>query len=202
MAFSIGVAVAEEKGKPSRFRFGVIGGINLSGNEDNLVRNFAGIKIGGRAEFRLSKHFFLDASLTLAGKGERKESNLYSINDDLSVVRYYVDRKAYYLELPVHIGFKVKIAKPVSLFITLGPYIGYGLFGKDKDTRDSGYTNLYKKGRESRRFDYGIGVKVGAELFNKIHLSVGYDIGFPNYRGRFNTNDYNWIMPITIGYMF
>ena len=202
MLFFTGIVAAEEKGKPSRFRFGVIGGINLSGNEEKMVRNFAGFKIGARAEFRLSKHFFLDANLALAGKGEKKESDYYSIHDDLSVVTYYVNRKVYYLELPVHIGFKVKVAKPVSLFITLGPYIGYGLFGKDKDTRDSGYTNLYSKGRESRRFDYGIGIQVGAELFNKVQLSVGYDIGFPNYRGRFNTNDYNWIMPITIGYMF
>ncbi|MEI3460308.1 MAG: outer membrane beta-barrel protein [Bacteroides cellulosilyticus] len=41
-----------------------------------------------------------------------------------------------YLNIPIHIGYKIKCSKSISLFANVGPYFGVGLWGKQKFYRD------------------------------------------------------------------
>ena len=49
---------------------------------------------------------------------------------------YTSDNKCtpYYLNIPIHIGYKFPVGRNVSLFINAGPYFNIGLFGKAKET--------------------------------------------------------------------
>lgn len=60
-----------------------------------------------------------------AGNGSGNSSPNYSSNSKST---------PYYLNIPVHIGYKFSAGRNVSLFVNAGPYISIGLFGKATET--------------------------------------------------------------------
>lgn len=92
---------------------------------------------------------------------------------------------AYYLEIPIHIGYKYIINEKIAVYGDVGPYIAFGLFGKSKATAindwTDGSTTTEKTntfGDHAKRFDLGAGLKVGVEFMKKYTFSIGYDWGF------------------------
>lgn len=113
----------------------------------------------------------------------------------------------YMLELPILIGYKLELHKGISIFASGGGYIGYGLFGKYKGTLmevaisapeypiteypslgempntsyevkfTEGSQNVYGSPNNEKRFDWGLGVKAGVELFERLQISASYDWG-------------------------
>ena len=103
---------------------------------------------------------------------------------------------AYYLEIPIHIGYKHYVNENLSIYGEVGPYIAFGIGGKLEETEteidgdydyDSGYTLTNSQSKSKldtfgdgglKRFDIGAGLRVGVELKNKYTFSLGYDWGF------------------------
>ena len=103
---------------------------------------------------------------------------------------------AYYLEIPIHIGYKHYVNENLSIYGEVGPYIAFGIGGKLEGTEteidgdydyDSGYTTTISQSKSKidtfgdgglKRFDIGAGLRVGVELKNKYTFSLGYDWGF------------------------
>lgn len=68
------------------------------------------------------------------------------------------------LAIPIHAGVSYKLKK-VSLFIDLGPYVGFRIGGNEFD------------GLETKSFDFGGGANFGVK-FRKVALSMGGNFGF------------------------
>ena len=115
----------------------------------------------------------------------------------------------YYLEIPVHIGYKYAVNDNFSLFANAGPYIAIGLFGKAKITADGSLVDGGSKVSESenvfgddgfKRFDLGLGLKAGIEISKKYQFSIGYDFGFIEAEELMGCKNRN--LMISLGLMF
>lgn len=95
---------------------------------------------------------------------------------------------AYYLEIPIHLGYQYAINENFSIFGEFGPYFAFGLFGKtdasglDWDGNGEMITtsDSHNTFDEFKRFDFGLGLRFGAEFKQKYSLSIGYDFGLTN----------------------
>lgn len=179
-------------------RYGVVGGMNVSSLKMDGADNRLGFHLGGKAELALPSNFFLEGSLLFTQKGY--ESKNY-INVDQNLVKWYLS--SYYLELPVHLGYKLAVARDWSLLVSGGAYLGYGLFGKRKTTvaGTSNSTNLYKKYSGDKRFDAGLGLKAGVEFKQKIQLTASYDWGLLK-ANKHSKDAKNRNVMISVGYLF
>lgn len=141
-----------------------------------------GFHIGARAEFPLlslaDRSTYLNTGVLLSLKGCSQD---YGNWGSAKV-------NPYYLDVPIHFGYKHAITRVVSVFAEGGPYVGIGLFGKSKiqkpanlegSTPEEYDTNIFTE-RGLKRFDFGLGFRIGAELWQRYSVSLGYDWGLIN----------------------
>lgn len=140
-----------------------------------------GFHIGVRGELALPSlvnGLYTNAGLLVSQKGAKLDLG------DLGKVKL----NAYYLELPIHIGYKYNLNEDFSLFGEFGPYFAFGLGGKHKVTElDFDYEGnetyneySYNTFDSMKRFDAGLGFRIGAEFKQKYTISLGYDFGLVN----------------------
>lgn len=95
---------------------------------------------------------------------------------------------AYYLDIPVHIGYQHQVNDNFSVFGEFGPYFSFGLFGKtssstldyDDDWEMTSASEKHDTFDEFKRFDFGLGFRLGTEIKQKYIFSIGYDFGLVN----------------------
>lgn len=181
----------------SPIRYGIEAGVDFSKYLSADLKYATGFRAGGFAELpSLSKNMYLTSGLYLTKKGGKGDDYL-----NLKI-------NAYYLELPIHLGFRQKLSSKFSLFEEVGPYVALGLFGKTTaDGESSGFCieiydvnyNTFSK-QELKRFDFGLGFKIGAEYKNQYRLAWGTDFGLikvKNSSGAKNFNTY-----FSLAYLF
>lgn len=150
----------------------VVAGMNLS--DWGGLGSKVGFHAGARFELALpslAKGVYTNAGLLLTSKGAKLDLG------DLGKST----KNAYFLELPIHIGYKYTINDNFAIFGEAGPYVGFGLFGKTKTTEYDGYSEtLNTFDDDIKRFDVGLGLRVGVEVKKKYSISVSYDWGLLN----------------------
>ena len=162
------------------------GGLNMSNfYGDNLSNK--NVKPGYHAGVGLDLEFVTDISLQtglyFTSKGSEYTSSIQIIGD----VDYRVT--ANYIQLPIHIAYKMDVTPGTKLFFHAGPYLAYGVGGKR--TIESNYSadldkffgeqeiSTFDKDFGYKRFDYGVGIGVGAE-FGVLVIDLGWDMGLKN----------------------
>ena len=164
-----------------------------------------GFHVGVRAnkEFpSVTKGFYGNVGAFISSKGS---------SDDLSGT---TESRAYYLDIPVHVGYKKNLNDKFALFGEAGPYLGCGLWGTTKTTtpfggkaetatwfEDKAETTTKGKAETTTedffesapRIAYGLGVRVGMEFKQKYTASIAYDHSL--------SLDFNSLM-LTVGYKF
>lgn len=118
----------------------------------------AGLK--GEYAFReAAKGLYADMGLMISSYGW-KSVPYYVMNERT----YEYESTPYYLHLPIHLGYKLKVGRNVSLFLDAGPYFNVGLFGQMKqiaslpgepDIVTVSSHNMFKEG-VMPRFDWGV----------------------------------------------
>ena len=124
------------------------------------------------------------------------------------------ESSAYYLDIPVHVGYKKNLNDKFALFGEAGPYLGCGLWGTTKTTtpfagkaetatwfadkaetttKDKAETTTEDFFESAPRIAYGLGVRVGMEFKQKYTASIAYDHSL--------SLDFNSLM-LTVGYKF
>lgn len=191
-----------------KLKVGVMAGLNISSpsDYDSKTGFNVGVK-GGWGLPNVSKGLYLDFGVLLSSQGW--ESSEY----------YDVEKKQgmqwkgnpYFLNIPIHIGYKVSLGHNTALFAHVGPYIGIGLFGKNKlvteteagkKTTTTVADNVFSD-KQAERFDWGIGGKVGVEFAKHVQVAVGYDWGLKNLKTSSNPVDFkNKVFSISCAYMF
>lgn len=161
-----------------------------------------GINVGITAEKDLSKYIYMNTAICFTGKGG--EGGIYK-ND--------VKARANYLAIPIHIGLKQRLSDSFKLFEEIGPYFSYGIGGKlihrerveiiDIDKNES-QTVIVPKEYETfsfiRRFNMGVGFRLGALYKDKYSLSFGSDVSTISiYK---DESEYGLNLIINLGYVF
>ncbi len=155
---------------------GIKGGVNISNSSSKLTKSKAGYNAGLTLDVNLPSNVAIMTGLEITNKGAK-------IKDaDLKV-------DATYLQLPIHIGYKMNVAPGVTAHFDIGPYFAQGVWGKTKGSQDlihpmSGEVlETLKINQDTfgddvlKRFDWGLGVGVGVTFMGKVQILAGYDHG-------------------------
>lgn len=177
-------------------RWGFIGGLNLSRYDHSWSSNKPGFHAGIKAEVPIAKRFYFDGAAMLSLKGAKLDGNRYKA-------------RPYYLEIPLHVGYKYPIARDFKLFAGFGPYFAVGLFGNfkekwyDHDEFPRHRTIKCFKDDLMNRFDAGLGIRFGIEVRQNLQFSFAYDWGLADVAddwGAWGVQNRNFMM--SFGYMF
>jgi Outer membrane protein beta-barrel domain len=97
-----------------------------------------------------------------------------------------------YLEIPIDILYEYRLADCSGIFGGLGPYLAYGLGGKDKYTYSgqSVSTNSFSDSA-AKRFDFGLHLTAGYRMSCKWSASVAYELGLANIDNSASGSNYS-----------
>ena len=194
---------AQSIGAP--FRWETTLGLNVS--DLGGLGSRTGFHIGARFEipiFAMNEKTYINAGTILSLKGCSQDHRILGS----------IKTNPYYLDIPIHFGYRHSITRKVSVFAEAGPYFSIGLFGKHKieqisATADGGsdpnivkedYTENVFGSNGLKRFDFGLGFRIGAELQKRYSVSLGYDWGLIDNADHIDNKNRN--MMISLSYMF
>lgn len=84
-----------------------------------------------------------------------------------------------YIELPVYGLYHYPLGESGSIYAGLGPYFAYGIGGKVKSQGFSENTFGENNGGY-KKFDAGLGFKVGYEFNAGLYMDISYELGLAN----------------------
>lgn len=176
------------KAQDKPLTFGVKIGANLSSlaGDAKEMKSAIRYQIGLTADIALSNQLVLLTALNLQEKGLKNNSKQ---EDALKL-------SPVYMQLPIHLAYKLTLAQDLNLLVGAGPYLAYGLGGKTKGTSEKLFDSSMLK-----RLDYGAGASAALD-FGKIGLGAGYDIGLNNISAPKGTKLKNRTAYVTLGYKF
>ncbi|MFN8242726.1 MAG: outer membrane beta-barrel protein [Ferruginibacter sp.] len=116
----------------AQFKFGVKAGVNASSaiyRPKGAINNhgITAWQTGAFAQFGLGKSILLKAGLLLNQKGNYADNAEHAVD--------YYQKLTYrltYLEADLAIAFKIKMSRHFSFNIGAGPYLGRGIYGREK----------------------------------------------------------------------
>lgn len=152
-----------------------------------------GVNIGAVYQHLFSNGLLLDLGLNLDSKAVKASA------DD-----GYAKRTALGLKTPIHIGYLYNINNDFAIFATGGTYFTIGLSGEYKVRDidgDSETLDLYESGNGDKRFEMGIGMKVGVEFIRHIQVSLGYDYGLTKLN-KYGDDLKNRTINLSVAYIF
>lgn len=197
IAFSLFSIVSIEA---QEFRWGVIGGINVSSPTDCDSQVGYSVGLKGEYLFKEDKGFYLDFGMSLSKKGWK--SKLYYDMESTNSMRWKAD--SHYLNIPIQLCYKTPMGNKFSFFAGVGPYFGVGLFGKYKLVSDGKENILAKNVYDDyiNRFDWGIGTRVGVECMRHLQISIGYDWGMKKIRQDKLNDNKNRNFNVSMAFLF
>lgn len=202
----------------SPFQFGVKAGMNMSNasieNKEADPKFKIGYQIGLTVDYSLTQNWLIQSGLSFTTKGSK-------IDDFFAGKMLGGDGKGstlsfnqQYFQLPVYGAYKVNVSDDFNVVIGAGPYIAYGIGGKEKYKLNNGtfgdgsnekkydtFGNGEDGGEELNRFDFGLGLNVSAE-YGKIVVGLGYEHGITNIAESDYEKYRNRNASLTLGYKF
>ncbi|MDR2954036.1 MAG: PorT family protein [Prevotella sp.] len=145
--------------------FGLKGGVNLSnlGGDVENTKVKVGYNVGALVQAQLTLDVYLLSGVELTTKGAKDKILDNSV-------------EAIYLQLPIHVGYRMALSDVTAVTFHAGPYMAYGIGGKtsgidgEENKIDTFSDTMYKP------FDFGLGLGVGVEFFH-FGIEAGYDLG-------------------------
>ena len=193
-------------GMAQEWRVGATAGVNVNALSGTQHMGQTGLNLGVKAELGLpkaTKGWFMDFGALLSSNGWKSTGYYNTITG--TVLQW--EATPYYLSIPVHVGYKFHCSDNFKLFASVRPYANIGLFGKETmsatlkevSTTTTASNNVFAD-KAQERFDWGLGFRVGAELYDHWQLSVGYDWGMKSI---FKETDVrNRTLSISCSYIF
>lgn len=197
--------------------FGIKGGVNLSNFSGASAKGMdarVSFNVGLTVDYALTQDLYLLTGLEYIVKGAKDEGTM-SVEDPtygkISFTGTENDSPTY-LQVPIHLGYKLVVTDAAKIVFRAGPYIAYGIGGEvevegkavinDVTVDIDGGYDFFEEGR-AKRFDFGLGLGVGAE-FGKIGVGLGYDLGLINIADTdlIDGNIKNMNAYLTVGYKF
>ena len=177
-------------------KYGIIGGVNI--NKENrtgfsATDGLLGYHFGVQAEYFLKNNIYFSSSLLFIQKGSKIDTTMPEDNTPLTI-----KKRNHYLEIPIHVGYKWNMSQNFALLGSVGPYIGVGLFGKQKGSQGT-TVNLYKH-EGDKRFEMGFSSNINIQIYEHYRFGVGYHHAFTNAQKW--TGDENRNITFSLSYIF
>ncbi len=174
--------------------FGIKAGANFShmkyndgdGTKTNGIAILPGVNAGITMDYRLIPEMTITANLMFSTKGymQHETDDFYGIE-----INSTEQMLLFYIELPIYAKYEFEIGRSFKSFVGLGPYVGYGYWGKYLWRREGGGDTEWDKediywgddpdSDDFENIDYGAGLTLGAK-FDNIVLDIGYHYGLRN----------------------
>lgn len=182
--------------------FGIKGGVNVSNFAGEGIKDSdgkIGFTVGLLLNYNVDELVFVRTGLDFTTKGAKYKYG--------AVERTY---NPMYLQIPIHVGYKLPFTNSFNCSLHVGPYLSYGVGGKIKTEVSGKVSDMEDSeidffGTEEsggfRRFDFGLGLGVGAE-FGNVLVELGYDLGLANISYIKDNKVKNMNAYFTLGYCF
>lgn len=176
----------------AQVRFGVKGGLNLSGvsvDDGNVLdKNVTGFHIGPSLEALINNTFGLDVSLLYSQKGIKFKDGK---NTNTS--------KTGYAEIPVNLKYLFTVSDNIKPYALAGPYINFKISGDDNI--GTSYDNVSEQWK-AKSFGAGLNFGAGVQFFNFLQLGVNYGFSMTdNYKqsdGSYSAKDKTWSLAAAV----
>lgn len=188
----------------AQIRFGVKAGASFSNlytsgssegfNSDQYKGRFT-YHFGGVMEYSVTDMFSIQPEFLYLNHGANLRSdNSFGMKHGHMVLNT--------LQLPINAKATFNTGK-TKLFVYAGPYLGFNVYGKVAGKIDGKSVDqeLFSKGYKMKRWDYGVGIGVGAEL-EKFTLTLGNQIGIPDISGENPGRMRAGNVTLSLGYFF
>lgn len=193
------------------FKFG--GGLSSHYGSAQAVGAF---KIGVGYELEFDQHWSFTPALEIYGKGwKNPNATVFKFDGDGN--QLYDDKgnpltgimsrsaTQNYLELPLLFSYFLRTGESRYVVFSAGPYVAYGLSGKQKtkgDTEKPGADRYYYEKKTfsepgTHRFDYGVQASVGYQFASGVVIGLEGDFGLAKFNA---AGDRNVSGLITVGY--
>lgn len=146
-----------------------------------------GYTLGAGLDYSFNDTWSLQSGLMFTSKGS-----------NYSEKKYEVKTNVHYLEIPVLAAMKFGISENMKFVVNAGPYLGFGLGGKQTTEYDGkkqgGDVKVFKKYQGMnkaylKRFDLGLQYGVGLEINEHYLVNLTGQYGFIS---PFSYDQYNW----------
>lgn len=162
-------------------------GMSISSFRGEFCDPKVGMTFGWKGEYMLpgAMGTFVNFGLDMTQKGA---------NDVVRLLNPMNKINAFYLSLPIHVGYRYNILEDLGVFADFGPFFSAG-FASNKGW-------FGKHTEDARRFDIGLGFRVGTEYNNHLSLTFGFDWGMADYYKPKNDTRSTFCSTICLGYRF
>lgn len=185
----------------AQMNLGIKGGLNMSnyvvGDEITDKNMKLGFHVGLAADYDFAPNMAIQSGLLFTTKG-----STLKFTDNIEFTENLM-----YLQLPVHLAYKLDVSPGTRIVFHGGPYLAYGIGGKRtaKAGDLSGEWDVNKvfgdAAGQYKPFDAGLGLGVGAE-FGPMLFDIGWDMGLVNMSNRSSGNVKNQNAYLSVGYKF
>lgn len=151
-----------------------------------------GFLAGLGADLAFSPNMSLQTGLFFSAKGAE-----FSDRDNGDWIDANVN--ANYLQIPIHLAYKIEVTSATKIVFHAGPYAAYGIGGKME--LGSLEMDTFDKDLGLKPFDAGLGLGVGAE-FGSFLIDLGWDMGLTNISRDNDGNIKNQNAYLTLGFRF
>ncbi|GHE23087.1 porin family protein [Sphingobacterium griseoflavum] len=205
LSFGAALLLAAGAQAQSGLGYGLKAGVNFPsysfGNSNDLsdTKSTTNFHVTGYLDAPVTQNFYIQPGVSLQGKGAKLvESSALGGSE--------VTQNTMWLEVPVNFVGKFQAGNG-NFFVGAGPYIGFGLSGKNKYSTGSGSNVVereFKFGKENtlKGTDFGVNFLAGYKLAGGFLINAGYGLGLTNIAGDNNwTNDIkNRVWTVGIGF--
>src|SRR5690606_24221882 len=155
--------------------YGIKAGVNfptyhLSNSDLDDLKSSTNFHVTGYLDAPLGGNFYLQPGVSLQGKGAK-----FAESGDIKVTQ-----NTMWLEVPVNAVAKFPTGAAGNFFVGAGPYVGFGLSGKNKISGgDSSISTDFKFGKDEdqKGVDFGLNFLAGYQLSSGLTLGAGYGLG-------------------------
>ena len=186
----------------AQMSLGIKGGVNVSNlvydDEVDDKNPKIGFNIGLAADFDFAPSVALQTGLFFTTKGFK------AVNETIDAE--YTENLMY-VQLPVHLAYKMDVMPGTRIVFHAGPYAAYGVGGSRKATvgdltSEWDVDKIFgDAARQYKPFDAGLGLGVGAE-FGAMLIDLGWDMGLVNISNGDNGSVKNQNAYLSVGYKF
>jgi len=173
-----------------QFGYGIRGGVSIPSysSGSNSSKSTVNFHVTGYLDAPIASNFSIQPGISLQGKGA-KFAEVSLGNSD-----YELKQNTMWLEIPVNLVGKFPVGGVGHFFLGAGPYVSFGLSGKNKLDRNNsdGNTNLvdldfdFGSDKTLKGTDFGLNFMTGYQFSNGFLIHGGYGLGLTNIAGRQN----------------
>ncbi len=185
---------AASAGHAQLIRFGVKGGGNFA--DQSISYNGNDLNPSGYTSFHAG--ILSEVRIPIIGLGVQAEVLYSQKGSNYTVSGFDIKNRFDYIDIPIYVRWTLGIIPIIKPYIGIGPYFSFPV-----NIEVNGADNSTEWVSEDfDRSDFGFGATLGAEIFNKLQVSLCYQLGTKNlYNGPYDITTKNRNFALSVGFL-